>query len=65
LHEIDAAGLKFRLDHELVDQVEENSLLLSTLYVMKSIVMQQHSALWKSNLFVGMFGSVSRAFHQG
>jgi hypothetical protein len=45
LHDIDAAGLKFRLDHELVDQVEEDARLLSTLYVMKSIVMQQHSAL--------------------
>jgi hypothetical protein len=45
LHDIDAAGLKFRLDHKLVDQVEEDSRLLSTLYLMKSIVMQQHSAL--------------------
>jgi hypothetical protein len=40
LHDIDAAGLKkLRLDHELVDQVEKDSRLLSTLYVMKSIVM--------------------------
>jgi hypothetical protein len=45
LHDIDAEGLKLRLDHELVDQVEKDSRLLSTLYVMKSIVMQQRSAL--------------------